>query len=479
MASKTGIFTPFFALDLRRDNNRSTEGEDMEINPLFIGQSLAAGTAINGTILEVFSLSDVEVYAGKGSYLYAQMKTYFEKRSTTRAFIGILDDPTGTAATRTITISSVPTESGDLNFRINGESFSVGVVTTDTVSTIATKIVTAIGSDGAISGRAYRAGSTDGVVTLTSENVGEAVGVLNVSIMEDPTDRPIEGIAYTVSALTSGTGAPDVQDVFDNIGDSHYYLMLSPYSDTSNITAAKALLNVLGDEYNARDGQYVTTVNDTVANLITLATSTASKYISFIDVYGWEDSTAKILGTLGREVSVSVKDDINKPLHNLPLTNRFGAYSGNERIWEDRNTLAKFGIAGMDPEKITVESPVTTYTDTAEERRWENMFNLAGLRISFKNRILNTFPRAKLKVGDELVAPGISIITIPLAEGVASQWYSEKVFSAQTENQQYFDENLVVEVTDVDTLTWSLPVTLVGQFVVGTGSLDYILGGNL
>lgn len=450
----------------------------MEINPLFIGQSLSTGTAVNGTILEVFSLSDVATYAGKGSHLYAQMKTYFENRSSTRAFIGILDDPTGTAAKRTITIGSAPTESGTLSFRINGELFSVTVLTTDTVTSIAENVALEIGSAVSETGREYSATSALGVVTITSSNVGEAVGVINVSVMEDVTDTPIEGISYTVSSLTEGAGAPDVQDVFDNIGDFHYYLMLSPYSDSSNVSAAKLLLNTLGDEYNARDGQYVTTVNDTVTNLVTLATTTASKYVSFIDTYGWEDSPAKILGTLGREVSISVKADVNKPLHNLVLPVRFGPYQGNERVWSDRNTLAKFGIAGLDPEKISIESPVTTYTETSEERRWENMFNLASLRISFKNRILSTFPRAKLKVGDELVAPGISIITIPLAEGVASQWYSEKVFLAQTEDQSYFDENLVVAVSDVDTLTWTLPVTLVGQYVVGNGTLDYILGGN-
>ncbi len=473
MASSTGIFTPFFALDLRRDASRSTEGEEMQINPLFIGQATSAGTATNGTILEVNSIKDVEVFAGKGSHLYSMMSAYFEKRSSTRSYIGVLDDASGTAAKRTVTIGSVPTKNGTLNYRINGSVFSVPALTTDTVTTIAAKMVALVEDT-----EAYTASNTAGVVTYTSNNKGLAVGQINIAVMEDPTDQPVEGLVVSVGALTEGTVDPDVQDVLDSIGDSHYYLMVGPYSDTANLSVIETKLNTLGDEYNARDGQYVTTVDGTVSELVTKAKGIASKYISIIDTYGWEDSGAKILGTLGREVSVSVKDDVNLPLHNLVLTNRFGAYQGSERVWEERNALVRDGVATLDPTSICIEGPVTTFTETSEERRWENMFNLAALRISFKNRILKTFARAKLKVGDEPVAPGIPVITIPLAEGVASQWYSEKVYLAQTEDQEYFDTNLVVEVTDVDTLTWSLPVTLVGQYVVGTGTLDYILGGN-
>ena len=152
--------------------------------------------------------------------------------------------------------------------------------------------------------------------------------------------------------------------------------------------------------------------------------------------------------------------------------------AGDERVWADRNDMAKYGVFGLDPDKITIETPVTTYIETDEERRWENIFNLASLRISFKDRILTKYPRAKLKVGDETVDPDQVIINPTIGAGEAVQWYGEKIRRAQVENMPYFVENLSVDVTDVDTLTWYLPITLVGQFVVSTGSLNYILGGN-
>jgi len=479
MASNTGIYTPFFALNLQRDNTRSTEGEDFTPRPLFIGQKLATGTAANGAILKVNTLADVEALAGKGSHLYTMMTGFFAERPKTESYIGVLADAGGaTKASRDFTISTVATESGTLSYRINGERFSTAVLDTDSVTDIADKIVTAIGADAAVSGRNFTAANVAGVVTITSANGGIAVGQIEISVLKDSTDREIPGLTYVVGAITAGTGDPDVQDVFDSIGDAHYYLMLSPYADATNLGKAEVVLDELGNEYNARDAEYITATTDTTSNLTTLAASIANKYVSILDIEGWQTDKATILGHIGREISNSVLTDVNRPLHNMAIPQIVAPVTGTERVWEDRNALARDGIAGLNPDNITLETPCTTFIATSEERRWENIFNLTSLRISFKNRIIRDYGRAKLKRGEERVAPGQIVINEAIAKAAGSQWYGEKVFVAQVEDKAYFDANISVDITDVDTLTWFLPITLVGQYVVGDGSMNYILGSN-
>lgn len=478
MASTTGIYTPFFSLKLTRDAARSAEGEELPVQPLFIGQKVAAGSASNGTIHEVVKLADVEELAGKGSHIYAVMASYFKRRSTTRAFIGVLDDAGGaTKGSRDFTVAGAPTENGTLYFRLNGEKFGIPVVTTDDVTAIAAKIVAEVGVS-ATTGRRVTATNVAGVVTFEASNGGAGVGTIELGYNTDATDEPVPGLTITVGAQTAGTGDPDIDDVIANIGDAHFYQWLSPYADSVSIGKAEAALDILGDQYNARDGIYVTFDSDTVSNLKALAAGSASKYTAIVDVYGWQSDRYSIAGVLGREVAISVKADVNLPLHNLVLPDLVGPSSGNERVWEDRNSLAQDGVAGLDPDKLTLESPVTTWTEFSEERRWENIYNLSSLRISFKNRILTRYPRAKLKKGDETVDVDQQLMTPTIGRAEAISWYSEKILRAQVEDLQYFVDNLTVEVTDVDTITWQLPCTLVGQFVVGTGDLNYILTGS-
>jgi hypothetical protein len=57
-------------------------------------------------------------------------------------------------------------------------------------------------------------------------------------------------------------------------------------------------------------------------------------------------------------------------------------------------------------------------------------------------------------------------------------WYSEKIYQGRVEGEEDFARDAYVTLADVDTLDFYLPVSLVGQFVVGTGTLSYILSGG-
>lgn len=468
MGSKTGIWTPTVALDLSRDN-RVGDGGFFPTQSLIVGQKVTAGTAENGSIHKVSSLSEVEQLCGKGSQLYDLMKSYFSYTSTQPVYIGVLDDAdTATKYSNSFTLTVTDPEAGVLGIRVNDEKYTVAVTDADTATTLGDRIVAAL-EDAA---HYYEVTNALGVVKFECRNGGLAVGGVDVRFSPDSEDTPPTGVTVADGVVVAGTIDPDVDDVLMNVGDTYFINMWGPYADTASLQKFIDKLNTLGDKYNAADSIYHTIVRGTASTIRAKAQALRSIRFALHCIEGMKQSVNNYLGTSAREVTTSIAKDVNKPLHNLRLRGVRVWSDGLE--WSERNSLAGDGVATINPETGELEAPVTCYVATDDERRWENIFALSYMRRSFRDHITGMYGQAVIITRPgATISPSKKVITLATARVSAISWYADQVRAAHAQDEQRFADELLVSLADSDTIEWFLPVTLVVPFVVGDGLISY------
>ena len=163
------------------DNSNATNGLATEAHILMlIGQKLTGGTATVEEIIDVFSPEQASTFFGAGSQLHLMVKSVFENQNTMRVQCIPLADAVGAAqAEDTITITGTPTENGTLHFHIAGEYIPVGVLKTDTATTIADKITAKITEEVDLP---VDCANVAGVATLTAKNGGTVGNDIDILI---------------------------------------------------------------------------------------------------------------------------------------------------------------------------------------------------------------------------------------------------------------------------------------------------------
>ena len=147
---------------------RSLPGIDWQA--LILAPMTSAGTSAADTPQLVFSEQDAETYFGIGSIAHRMVKAALKANPYLNlTVVGLADAAASVAATATVTIASNATAQGVLALYIGNEEVDVVVNASDTPTTIAANIVTAIGNMPQLP---VTAAAAAGVVTLTAKNKG-------------------------------------------------------------------------------------------------------------------------------------------------------------------------------------------------------------------------------------------------------------------------------------------------------------------
>lgn len=202
---------------------------------LLVGQKLATGTAAAGEIVQLSGIEDAKTKAGAGSML-AQMAARY------RAIDPVLDlyilpysdNPTGVAATGTITVTAAATAAGTLALYIAGRLVTVGIATGQTVDQLATAIAAAITAAGA--DIPVTATAVAGVVTLTARHKGTCGNSIDVRLNLYGETTPA-GMALTLAALAGGTGDPAPGDLAAIIGQRRFWYVALGINDAATLAA--------------------------------------------------------------------------------------------------------------------------------------------------------------------------------------------------------------------------------------------------
>jgi phage tail sheath gpL-like len=445
------------------------------------------GTAPFNQIIPVGTQADADSLFGPGSMLARMFKAWFTTNRSTVLYALPIPEPTGTAATGTITVSTAASVAGNIYHYIAGQRVTTTITASETVTTTATKIAAAIN---AVPDLPVTATSSAGVVTVTAKWKGVSANDVrcedNVLGYYGGEQLPT-GLAFTYSNsgfLAGGTGLPDFTTAIARLGDNAYKFVALPFNDSGTYQ--------LWDlEYGFSDsgrwgwlrqsyGQIYSAKRDTYANLLTWGPTNNSAVISPLAVEQtapsplWEWAAA-----YAAQAARAFGIDPARPLQTLELLSCRPAPRDLRFNKTQLNALAKTGLAvqGTDvdggtgagiPIILREQSSYQKNSYGMQDNAYELMTTLATLDeilTDLRRTITNKYPRHKLANNGTRFGPGQAIITPNLAKAELISRYAYLEYVGLAENVKAFKDNLIVVRSEQEpnTLEVLYPPDLINQ----------------
>ncbi|MFG1461730.1 phage tail sheath C-terminal domain-containing protein [Xanthobacter sp. DSM 24535] len=446
---------------------------------LMWGVKLAAGTAPVDVPVAVGVAAQGAALFGAGS-MAARMLTVFRRRNPSGEVwvLPVAEPAAGVAATGSIVVAAAPTAAGTIFLYIAGQRISIAVTSSDTTATTATKIAAAITAATDLPVTAVAATST---VTLTCKWKGESGNdirlVTNYRGSEGGEALPA-GLSLTITAMASGTGAPDLDTAIANLGDQEFDHSAFPFTDSASLDAFRDLIaarwafdqQIYGWGFSAKRGTY--------AALLTFLAGRNDPAIC-VDMVETTVPTPvwEIAALNAAAAAQAINADPARPLQTLLLTGALPAPPEDRFTKPERAALALQGgwtHSTTNDNQIMIEASVTTYKTNSygiEDRAYRRIETRATLaRILREQRAIITseYPRHKLANDGTRFGPGQAIVTPNVVRARLVAHYREMEDRGLVENAKAFKDYLVVErdSTDPDRLNVLWPPDLVNQLVV-------------
>jgi phage tail sheath gpL-like len=240
----------------------TTDISNAEQRVLFVGQKVAAGSAVAGALVEnILNDNSEDTLFGQNSVLAGMIRAAKALNKTTRMDAIALDDNgSGVAAIGTIALTGPATEAGTLVVRVGSElkhEYSIAVAAADTATVIGGAIAAAITAD---LDAPFSAANVTGTVTITADNKGTLGNQIGIEVVND-----IAGLSAVITAMASGATDPTLTTVFDVVGTKRYQTIVWPYASAT--TVLRSFLDArFNDDSRVLDGVGITANHDTLAN---------------------------------------------------------------------------------------------------------------------------------------------------------------------------------------------------------------------
>ena len=190
--------------------------------------------------------------------------------------------------TVTGTVSKNATHAISINGRtgVDGQNYSFSVVTTDTVTTIATKITDAIN---AVIGSPVIATSAAGVVTLTAKWAGLTSEQLTV---ESNVFGNAVGLTYTIGDEATGVGSPSIAGALTQFGNDWNTIVVNSY-DAATFADLETANGTPEDEFPT--GKYSPIVFKPFVSMFGSVSSSASAITTITDAAARKTQVTHVL----------------------------------------------------------------------------------------------------------------------------------------------------------------------------------------
>jgi len=467
------------------DNSKAVRGlPSQNRRILFIGNKLAAGSAVADTLYRINSASEAATLFGRGSVLYEMLSLArtANKESDIWA-IGQTDLVGGVQATQTMTVTGTATGAGTLAVYINASKLSVGVSVGDDATTVATAIVAAVTAwlDGPVT-----AGNASGVVTLTARHKGVFGSDIDVRVGYYQDEVLPAGIAVAVAAGTAGAGNPDVATALAAISLESFYTIVTPYTDTSNIAKIEAELASRWGGMDMRTGHLFGALRGTQGALATLGSARNSPHSTFIGVKSSPTPIYQWAAVLAAVCEFHGAIDPARPFQTLPLPGVLPPALASRFTRQERDLLLRDGISTFTVDQggvVMIERVITTYQvnayaiDDVSYLDLNTKWTVDYMRYAFRARIALRFPRHKLADDGTNFAPGQAVATPNIIRGELLDVARQLELAGVLENFSQFKEDLIVvrSLSDRNRVNCVLPPDVVNQFRVFAASVQFIL----
>lgn len=472
------------------DNSKAFRGlTGLPTKLLLIGQKLAAGTAAALTPVQLTSTDQAKTLFGKGSQLAHMAEAAFRvNRNSTLDIWAIpqVDNGAGVAATGAITFGGDPTESGTLNLYIGGRRVQIAVSASDTPANAAAALVTAITALPDLAVTAVVDGVDTAKVNLTAKNKGVNGNKLDIRTNYYADESTPAGLTVTITAMSTGSGNPDITAVFAAIGDQWYTDFAVAYDDTTNIVALEDELQERFGPLKMIDGHAFIGVSDTHANLITKGSGRNSPHVTLMGAKGSPTPPHEWAAALGAQCAYFGKQDPARPVQTLDLTGLMPPKITDRFTLVEQDLLLRNGISTFmvdDGDNIKIQRVITTYRENAfgapdpSFLDVETLKTLSYLRFDTRAFIALNYPRYKLADDGTKFARGQAVVTPSVIRAALIARFQLWEEAGLVENIDQFKEDLIVErdTNDPNRLNALIPPDIINQLRVFAALLQFRL----
>ncbi|WP_198157595.1 hypothetical protein [Methylobacterium nodulans] len=403
-------------------------------------------------------------------------------------YVDVGDPSGGQKAAGAITINGTATAAGALVRYIGGERYQVGVGVNDTKTTIAAALAAKINAGYVKFGRRLGApvvatidGTDTGKIILTARHTGAEANDLRIEAGLDGDEVDPAGLTVTITAMTGGSGLPDMASVLACLGNRPADFITTPYSSVSDLNAAGDFLSDTGTGRAAPlvglDGHYITVKNGTLSTLTAFGVTRNDRHATVLGINQVPTAPWCIAGALGgaiafyknlgRELKTAI--EIARPMQTIVLVG----------VRPPKDPAAVFGIADRDSlyrngisalvftasGDAALDRVVTTYRTNAAGLPDTTFLDIEKVMISvyvkrhMKAKLLGTYPRHVLREDNPNSIQGVA--TPPQLRATVIHGYVELSNIAGVVRQpDLFAANLVVDPDyDNDRVNFYLPAS--------------------
>jgi phage tail sheath gpL-like len=481
----TNLRVPYIRVEY--DSSAALAGPSIQpYKAMALGLKTNAGTATTNTIYSVTSADQAKLLFGPGSVLHNIAQSYFADPAVTDFSAIAVAEPTGVNATAGISITGPATAAGTIALYIAGKVVNLAVASGDTAATVASGLVSAINARTDLPCTAAIDGVNNYEIDLTAKQKGLVGNLISVQTNFFETDSTPAGLVLTITGFASGSGNPSLTSAFAAMGDTHYNILISPWTDTTTLDAIELELDSRGSASRMIEAICFSALADTVSNANIVGNSQNSKWLSIANIKGCPNLGYEIAAAIAKKVMIAGNIDPARPFQTLSLTGIIAPKVANRNTVAEQESQLNNGISTINISstgEVAIQRLITTYKTNAggspdtSYLDVNTLLTLSYIRYDFRNSLALKFPRHKLANDSDRIAAGQAVITPMIGKAHAIAKFREWENMVLVEDFNQFKADLVVErnAQNPNRLDFLLPINLVNQFLQAGVKLGFIL----
>lgn len=336
---------------------------------LVIAQKLSTGTAEAGVPYLIGTARDGEGLGGAGSMLQRCLTRLIDNSTSIEIWaVALDDDVAGVAAAGSVAFGGAATLAGTHVAYIAGRRYRVADAGgTTTNASLATALTTAVQADPYRLVNAAVDGSNTAKVNLVARHKGEAGNDIDIRVNYYTGEVTPAGRTLTITAMTGGSGNPDISPALVAMADTGFTDVVMPYTDGANLTALEAELDERADALHANGAVAYTARTGSYATLATWGNARNAKRLSAMGVFRSPSPPEEWAAALAGRVGERAQADPARPYTGLILKGILPPAPADRFDRRLRNNLLYDGISTFTVDQggtVQIEQAITTYQVT-------------------------------------------------------------------------------------------------------------------
>ena len=419
-------------------------------------------------------LADAQAKYGAASIAAQMVADYLAQDSFGELWVLPIAQPTGSAATGSLTVTGTATAAGNLAVYIAGQFVPVAVNTGDTATIIAGNIAAAINQ---IVGFPVTAVATADAVALTAVDKTVAGADIDIRLNYGGTvagQSTPAGVTVAITAFTGGVTNPTLTAALGNLGTTTFDCIISAFSDSVSRAAVLSVLQDQSGRWSWEEelyGHAFYAVRGNLAALVTLGGSVNDQHETIMGVYDTPWPMYRVAADYAAAAFVSMRSDPALPVQTLllnmpapPIASRFSKSAMDSLLYDGISTYVV-----NDQGQVSIGRLITTYqvnpagADDISYLDLETMFTLMYLLRDMRAFLQTLYARKKLVADGSLIAAGSNAVTSQLILQSAIARYQTYCTQGLAQNYATFAATALAQNAGGGLVKLSLPFDLANQ----------------